>query len=61
MTVLVAGALPSLAQQWKTIDRHSVIREVKRLQMRIAKAVSQKRWNKVKALQWLLTHSFFAK
>jgi hypothetical protein len=29
--------------------------------MRIAKAVSQKRWNKVKALQWLLTHSFSAK
>ena len=61
MTVLVAGALPSLAQQWKTIDWHSVKREVKRLQMRIAKAVSQKRWNKVKALQWLLTHSFSAK
>ena len=61
MTVPVAGALPSFAQQWKAIDWHSVKREVKRLQMRIAKAVSQKRWNKVKALQWLLTHSFSAK
>jgi len=61
MTAPVAGALPSLAQQWKAIDWFSVTREVRRLQMRIAKAVNQKRWNKVKALQWILTHSFSAK
>lgn len=61
MMAPVAGALPSFAQQWHAIDWFSVKREVKRLQMRIAKAVSQKRWNKVKALQWLLTHSFSAK
>ena len=29
--------------------------------MRIAKAVREDRWNKAKALQWLLTHSFYAK
>ena len=29
--------------------------------MRIAKAVKENRWNKVKALQHLLTHSFYAK
>jgi RNA-directed DNA polymerase len=29
--------------------------------MRIAKAVRDKRWNKVEALQWLLTHSFSGK
>ena len=29
--------------------------------MRIAKAVSEGRWNKVKALLWLLTHSFYGK
>lgn len=34
---------------------------VKRLQMRIAKAVSLGKHGKVKALQWLLTHSFAAK
>jgi len=34
---------------------------VSRLQMRITKAVEEERWNKVKSLQWLLTHSFFAK
>lgn len=41
---------------WKNIES-----EVHRLQMRIAKAVSEGRHGKVKALQWLLTHSFHAK
>lgn len=36
-------------------------KDVLRLQMRIAKAVRERRWGKVKALQWLLTHSFSAK
>jgi RNA-directed DNA polymerase len=35
--------------------------EVRRLQMRIAKAVKEERRGKVKALQYLLTHSFYAK
>jgi RNA-directed DNA polymerase len=35
--------------------------EVKRLQMRIAKAVKEKRYGKVRALQWMLTHSYSAK
>jgi RNA-directed DNA polymerase len=34
---------------------------VKKLQMRIAKAVSVGRRGKVKALQWILTHSFYAR
>ncbi len=34
---------------------------IRRLQMRIAKAVKENRWNKVNALQHLLTHSFYAK
>ena len=29
--------------------------------MRIAKAVEEKKWNKVKSLQWILTHSFSSK
>lgn len=29
--------------------------------MRIAKAVKENRWNRVKALQYLLTRSFYAK
>lgn len=32
-----------------------------KLQIRIAKATREGRWNKVKSLQWLLTHSFSAK
>ncbi len=39
--------------QWK-----KVWRTVRRLQARIVKAVAEGRWNKVKALVYLLTHSF---
>ena len=38
-----------------------VRRQVRRLQCRIAKAVKEGRWNKVKALQHLLTRSLHAK
>ncbi|NHB98710.1 reverse transcriptase N-terminal domain-containing protein, partial [Photorhabdus stackebrandtii] len=41
---------------WRTIEQH-----VRRLQMRIAKATRERRWGKVKALQWLLTHAYSAK
>ncbi len=46
---------------WNSINWAAASAIVKRLQMRIAKAVSEKRWGKVKALQHLLTHSFYAK
>jgi RNA-directed DNA polymerase len=46
---------------WHGIDWTAVHRRVKRLQARIVKATQEGRWNKVKALQWLLTHSFSAK
>lgn len=36
-------------------------RQLRRLQARIVKATREGRWGKVKALQWLLTHSFYAK
>ncbi len=61
MTVFLAGALPNRAPSWHLIDWDGVKSEVKGLQMRIAKAVKEQRWNKVKALQWLLTHSFSGK
>lgn len=35
--------------------------EVKKLQMRIAKAVQEERYNKAKSLQWTLVHLFYAK
>ena len=46
---------------WDTIDWPQVDKLVKRLQMRIAKAIREGRHGKAKALQWLLTHSFCAK
>ncbi len=50
---------PPLA--WKTIDWSRVRQEVRRLQMRIAKATQAGQWRKAQALQWVLTHSRSAK
>ena len=55
------GALIDDARQWHAIDWKRAQREVRRLQMRIAKAVKEARPGKVKTLQWLVTHSFYAK
>ena len=46
---------------WDRIDWTGCHRNVKRLQARIVKATEEGRWGKVKALQWLLTHSFSGK
>lgn len=43
------------------IDFANAEKCVKKLQMRIAKAVKERKWGKVKALQWTLTHSYYAK
>lgn len=50
-----------LASQWKSIDWYWVEAEVNRLQTRIAKATRDKKWNTVKRLHYLLTHSYYAK
>ena len=49
------------AQCWSNIDWKAAKRYVGSLQARIVKAVKQGRKGKVKSLQWLLTHSFYAK
>lgn len=46
---------------WNGISWIDVQRQVRRLQARIVKATQVGRHNKVKALQWLLTHSFSGK
>src|SRR6266852_4106496 len=46
---------------WKTIDWPRVRQEVRRLQMRIAKATQAGQHRKAQALQWVLTHSRSAK
>jgi len=51
----------TLADQWESIDWTQVEKEVNRLQTRIAKATVKGDKNKVKRLQYLLTHSFYAK
>jgi RNA-directed DNA polymerase len=53
-----AGAAPDLAPDWHSINWEAVYRNVRRLQARIVKAVREGRWNKVKILVYLLTHSF---
>ena len=57
----LAGAPSATGDNWKAINWHKVRREVRRLQIRIAKAVSEGRHGRVKALQWLLTRSFAGK
>jgi len=46
---------------WDSIEWDTVRRRVKKLQMRIAQAVREGRYRLAKSLQWLLTHSFYAK
>ena len=59
--ILPAGAPTGKHIKWKSINWKKVSMFVKRLQMRIAKAVKEKRYGKVKALQRLLTKSYYAK
>src|SRR5947209_4620085 len=54
----LAGAAPDSVTGWHTIDWFKVRRNVRRLQARIVKATQEGRWNKVKALVYLLTHSY---
>jgi len=49
------------AAHWDQIDWPKCERQVRRLQARIVKATREGRWNKVQALQRLLTHSFSGK
>ena len=63
-TTAKAEKLPNakkLEYQWKHIDWKKAEYEVNRLQTRIAKATLNQNWNAVKRLQYLLTHSYYAK
>jgi RNA-directed DNA polymerase len=54
-------AASGLEVDWHGIDWAKCHQQVRRLQARIVKATQEGRWGKVKALQWLLTHSFSGK
>jgi RNA-directed DNA polymerase len=56
-----AGAAPREPGPWTAEERQKAEMEVRRLQARIVKATQAGRWNKVKALQHLLTHSHSAR
>jgi len=51
----------TIVKNWKSINWKSIKQSVRSLQLRIAKATREGKHNKVKALQWMLTHSFTAK
>lgn len=59
--VRLTGATPALGNYWKAINWKKVKAHVLRLQMRIAKAVREGKMHLVKSLQWILSHSFYAK
>lgn len=54
-------ASPGIATCWEAIDWQKALAYVKKLQVRIVKAQKEGHYSKVKSLQWLLTHSFYAK
>ena len=56
-----AGAPPTYDMNWDQLDWALINEEVTRLQARIAKATQAGRWNKVQALQHLLTRSHSGK
>lgn len=64
MTTVVSsliGASSIYTETWTNFNWKKANVDIGRLQMRIAKAVRENRWGKVKALQRLLTHSYYAK
>jgi RNA-directed DNA polymerase len=63
MTTMVMPSIGASSANgvWDAIDWQRAQQVVHRLQMRIAKAMRERRYGKVRALQWLLTHSYYAK
>lgn len=61
MTAFDAGAPSHAERMWLQADWPRIKEEVKRLQVRIAKATMEGRWGKVSALQRLLTRSHSGK
>src|SRR6516225_3648703 len=60
-TVQTVGAVSRDAAEWFAIDWQAVNHNVRRLQVRIVQAWKAGKWNKVKALQRLLTCSYSGK
>jgi len=56
-----AGAIPTWFKSWDSIEWSKLRSQVRRLQVRIAKAAKEERWGKVAFLQHLLTRSVAAR
>jgi RNA-directed DNA polymerase len=64
MTIDLQGSIGASSTRncdWQSLDWVSIRQRVRRLQMRIAKAIREKSHGQARALQWLLTHSRAAK
>ena len=61
MTFSLTDAPSATVTDWDIIVWPIVERVVSRLQRRIAKATREENKSKAKALQWILTHSFYGK
>ena len=55
------GASSAKNRDWKSQPWDKIREEVRRLQMRIAKAIKEKHHGRARSLQWILTHSHSAK
>src|SRR6266566_2431810 len=60
-TAKTVGAVSSEAAEWYAINWQPIHQNVRRLQVRIVQATKAGKWNKVKSLQRLLTHSYSGK
>ena len=61
MAMPLTGAPSTSKLTWDAINWHPIEAHVRRLQMRITKAFREGKRSKAKALQRLLTHSFYAR
>ncbi len=55
------SALDTPLSNWDSIPWRLIEKKVRRLQVRIAKAAGDENHRKVQKLQWILTHSFYAR
>jgi RNA-directed DNA polymerase len=55
------GASSAKPRDWKSQPWDRLRQEVRRLQMRIAEAIKEKKYGRARSLQWILTHSHSAK
>src|SRR6478672_12925600 len=55
------SALSHAPDNWNAVDWRRVERNVRGMQIRIAKATRESDWRRVKALQWMLTRTLSAK